>query len=128
MVVASVTDADYTARIANDTLITERSHVLRVPEATVADTTTILGLHKPALEREYSITINEKARAAPAVLAKRYLGQNPLPAAVVQLMHRVGPWLCAWELSRTWPSGPSRPQVLPTIQRWTKRTCWWLPA
>lgn len=88
VVIASVTDADYTARIANDTLITERSHVLRVPEATVADTTTILGLHKPALEREYGITINDKALGRAATLAKRYLGQNPLPAAAVQLMHR----------------------------------------
>ena len=33
----------------------------RQPEATVADTTTILGLHKPALEREYGITVNDKA-------------------------------------------------------------------
>ncbi len=88
VVIATVTDADYSARIANDALITERSHVLRVPETSVADTTTILGLHKPTIEREYSITINDKALGRAATLAKRYLGQNPLPAAAVQLLHR----------------------------------------
>lgn len=88
VVIATVTDADYSARIANDALITERSHILRVSETSVADTTTILGLHKPTIEREYSITINDKALGRAATLAKRYLGQNPLPAAAVQLLHR----------------------------------------
>ncbi|MFZ1268589.1 MAG: AAA family ATPase, partial [Anaerolineae bacterium] len=88
VVIATATDAGYSAAIANDSLITERSHVLRVSETNLADTTTILGLHQAAIEREYGIIINPKALARAASVAKRYLGQNPLPTAAVQLLHR----------------------------------------
>ncbi len=88
VIIATTTDADYTARIANDALITERSHVLRVNEASVAETVSILTLHRPTIEREYGVVMTEKALSRAAALAKRYLGQNPLPAAALQLLHR----------------------------------------
>lgn len=113
VVIATVTDADYSVWIANDALITERSHILRVSETSVADTTTIL-VDKPTIEREYSITINDKALGRAATLAKRSWGIH----CRVLRVAAIRPWRwCAWVISRMWPSVQAR---TPT-RRWTKR-------
>jgi ATP-dependent Clp protease ATP-binding subunit ClpC len=88
VLVATTTMPDYQARIARDPLITERSTVLAVAEPALPETITILGLHKPRIEQEYQIKVAESALKSTANMAKRYLGETPLPASAVQLLHR----------------------------------------
>ncbi|MBK6433636.1 hypothetical protein [Candidatus Amarolinea dominans] len=131
VVIATATDAGYSAAIANDSLITERSHVLRVSETNLADTTTILGLHQAAIEREYGIIINPKALARRLRAASAILGKTRCPPRPCSCCTGPRPW-CAWAISRTSPFTPRRPRGRrPALRRttlWMKKISWSRPA
>jgi ATP-dependent Clp protease ATP-binding subunit ClpC len=86
--VGTTTDADYQARLASSSALAEHSHVLKVPEPGHDETVEILRVHKPHVEADYELTIDDNALGMAATLAKRYLAAAVLPASALQLLHR----------------------------------------
>jgi ATP-dependent Clp protease ATP-binding subunit ClpC len=90
VVIGTCTEAEYQAQVASNTVLVECSHLLKVPEPGHDETVEILRVHKPRLEADYELTIEESALPVAATLAKRYLGETSLPASALQLLHRAG--------------------------------------
>ncbi len=88
VVVGTATDAEYQARLAANSAVSEHSHVLKVPEPDHDTTVEILRVHKPHVEADYEITIADEALASAATFAKRYVADAVLPASALQLLHR----------------------------------------
>jgi ATP-dependent Clp protease ATP-binding subunit ClpC len=88
VVIGTTTDADYQARLAPNSALSERRHVLKVPEPDHDTTVEILRVHKPHVEADYEITIADEALVAAATLSKRYVADAVLPASALQLLHR----------------------------------------
>ncbi|MGD8792046.1 MAG: ATP-dependent Clp protease ATP-binding subunit [Anaerolineae bacterium] len=88
VVVATAPEAEYEARLAANSTLAERSHVLKVPEPDPEETVEILRVHKPHIEADYELEIDAGALEAAATLAKRYLAETVLPASALQLLHR----------------------------------------
>ena len=88
VVIGTATDADYQARLATNSTLSEHSHVLKVPEPGHDETVEILRVHKPHAEADYEITISDESLGVAATLAKRYLSGVMLPASALQLLHR----------------------------------------
>ncbi|MDP9371381.1 MAG: ATP-dependent Clp protease ATP-binding subunit, partial [Chloroflexota bacterium] len=70
-----------------DAALAEAAALLRLEPPTVAETGPILDLHRPALERDYRITIAPEATGAAAALAKQYL-PGALPATALAALER----------------------------------------
>jgi ATP-dependent Clp protease ATP-binding subunit ClpC len=87
-VVGTTTDAEYQARLAANSALSEHSQVLKVPEPDHDTTVEILRVHKPHVESDYEITITDEALGTAATLSKRYLADAVLPASALQLLHR----------------------------------------
>ncbi len=85
IVIATATQNELEERLKS---AASRAHVLRVPPASVDETTQILRLHEPHLEQEYGLKIAAGTRSTVATMAARYLGATPLPGAALQLLHR----------------------------------------
>jgi ATP-dependent Clp protease ATP-binding subunit ClpC len=88
IVIGTASEADYQARLAENSVLAEHSHVLKVPEPAQAETVEILRVHRPHIEADYELTIADESLAVAANLAKRYLGDSVLPASALQLLHR----------------------------------------
>ena len=88
VVIGTTNDADYQARVATNTALTEHSHLLKVPEPSHDETIEILRVHKPHVEADYELIIADEALGVAANLAKRYLADAVLPASALQLLHR----------------------------------------
>jgi ATP-dependent Clp protease ATP-binding subunit ClpC len=88
-IIGSALDADL-ARLRGSGPLGEHSHVLRVPPATVDETTAMLATHQAGIERDYGVVLEAGALASAAALAGRYLSAEPLPGAAVRLLHRAG--------------------------------------
>jgi ATP-dependent Clp protease ATP-binding subunit ClpC len=93
VVIATTTDAAWNERLANDSVVREYSHRLRVPEPTVEETVAILGVHKARLEHDYRLQIAESALPAAASMAKRYVAGVALPASALASLHRAAAML-----------------------------------
>ncbi len=78
----------YDKLMSGNIIVTEHTHTLQVPPTDLEETTAILRLHQPGLEKDYAVTIDPEALEAAASLAKRYLTTVPLPGAAVDLLHR----------------------------------------
>ncbi len=85
IIIATATDGELEERLKNRS---SPAHILRVLPASVDETTQILNLHEPQLEREYGLKIAAGARSTIAAMAARYLTSTPLPGAAMQLLHR----------------------------------------
>lgn len=88
IIICTTTEQEYQQRLASVSAVTENSQIVRVPEPSVADTIEMLKIHKPHLESDYDIKIDEKAIELAANLAKRYLSIMPLPRSAEHLVHR----------------------------------------
>ncbi|MFC2030969.1 AAA family ATPase [Chloroflexota bacterium] len=88
VVIGTTSETEYQSRLAADTVVSEHSHVLKVPEPDHDETVKILNVHKPHLEADYELTIEDDALVTAATLAKRYVADAVLPAAASQLLHR----------------------------------------
>lgn len=108
VVVGSTTDAAWNERLAADSTIREKTHRLRVPEPSADETVKILAVHKPALEHDYGVTIDDAALPAAANMAKRYVAGTPLPASALAVLHRTGALLKLAAQSST-PARPPNP-------------------
>jgi ATP-dependent Clp protease ATP-binding subunit ClpC len=87
-VIGTTTQEGYETRLAGVSAIAQNSRRLRVPPASEAETTEILGTVRPALETEYAIEIADESLPAAASMAKRYLTEQAMPSSAVQLLHR----------------------------------------
>jgi ATP-dependent Clp protease ATP-binding subunit ClpC len=97
-VIGTTTDADYQARLASNTALTEHSHVLQVHEPDHEETVEILRVHKSHLEADYELTLADESLDVAATLSRRYLADAVLPASALQLLHRA----CALLRMGTW--------------------------
>jgi ATP-dependent Clp protease ATP-binding subunit ClpC len=87
-IVGTTDQANYDRLMAKNTTVDEHSHRLKVPPASPEETVAILGLHRPALERDYGLKINAEALETAASLAQRTLSSTPLPGSAMHLIHR----------------------------------------
>ena len=90
VVIGSTTDAAWNDRLANDSMVREHSHRMRVPEPTIDETVSILEVHRPRLEHDYGVTIADDALPAAANMGKRYVAGIPLPTSALAALHRAG--------------------------------------
>jgi ATP-dependent Clp protease ATP-binding subunit ClpC len=111
-VIGTTSEADYQARLAASTALTEHSHVLKVPEPGHDETLEILRVHKPHTEADYELTVADEALSVAADLAKRYLADAVLPASALQLLHRA----CALRRMGAQPQLAFRPSVASDTQ------------
>ena len=88
VIICSTTDEEYNARLANISSIVENSQIIRVDETSIEETIEILKVHKPRLEVDYEIQIEEEALKRVANLAKRYMAATAMPLSAQQLLHR----------------------------------------
>jgi len=88
VVIGTVTDADFQARLASNSVLVEHSQLLKVPEPGHDETLEILRVQKPHIEADYELTITEEALQAAATLAGRYVSETNLPASALQVLHR----------------------------------------
>ncbi len=88
VVIGTCTDAEYQGQVASNTVVLERSHLLKVTEPDSQATVEILRVHKSRLEADYELILEENALTVATTLAKRYLGETSLPASALQLLHR----------------------------------------
>ncbi len=87
-VIGTATSERFSERLSKATIVLEHSQVLNVPPATIAETTEILKVQRPAVEADYNLTIAEASLAEAARLAGRYYTARPLPSAAVHLLHQ----------------------------------------
>jgi ATP-dependent Clp protease ATP-binding subunit ClpC len=90
VVIATTTDAAWNDRLASDSVVREHTHRLRVPEPTVEETLKILEVHRPRLEHDYGVKIEDSALPAAANLGKRYVAGVALPTSALAALHRAG--------------------------------------
>jgi ATP-dependent Clp protease ATP-binding subunit ClpC len=84
IVIGTATETEY-----NESLKQLNSvHVLKVPPASVEETTFVLNALKAKFEHEYALTITSGAPSTVSVMAARYLAEQAQPGAAVQLLHR----------------------------------------
>lgn len=88
VIIGTTTEQEYTQRIAGMSGISERIHMMRVPEPSPAEAIEILNVIRPHLEADYHLKVSDDAIGLAVRLAKRYLGTNPLPRSAEQLLHR----------------------------------------
>jgi ATP-dependent Clp protease ATP-binding subunit ClpC len=87
-VIGTTDQASYDRLMGKDTSVHEHMHLLKVPPTSLEETVAILGLHGPALERDYGLTIDPEALETAASLAQRTLSGTPLPGSAMHLIHR----------------------------------------
>ena len=88
VLIGTTTETDFDEKLAPDSAVKGHSHTLRVPEPDHAETVAILGVHRGQLEHEYHIEISPDSLETAATMAKRYLGDAPLPDSAMHLLHR----------------------------------------
>ncbi|MEQ8673551.1 MAG: ATP-dependent Clp protease ATP-binding subunit [Aggregatilineales bacterium] len=88
VLITTTTEHEYSQRLAGINAIVENSQVIRVPEASEAETIEMLKISKARFESEYDIEIKDAAVELTAKLAKRYMSSVPLPLSAEQLLHR----------------------------------------
>ena len=108
IIIGTVTQSAYDKQVAKVPAVAQHIHVLDIPEPDVAETAAILAVHRPHLEAEYGLQINESSMTTAAQLARRYLTETPLPAAAIQLLHRS----CALVRAGGQDQNPFRPNTI----------------
>lgn len=88
VIIGTASEGRYNDRLASATAVVEHSRVLKVPPATLAETTEILTVLRPTFQADYSLSIVDESLAEAARLAGRYYTAEPLPGAAVHLLHR----------------------------------------
>lgn len=88
IVIATASESEYSERLQAQSSVARRAQVLKVPPASVEETTQVLNLHEPYLAREYGLKIGAGTPSTVAAMAARYLTATPLPGAAMQLLHR----------------------------------------
>jgi len=87
-IIGTSDQANYDKLMSKSTAVTEHTHRLKIPPATLDETIAILRLHRPDLEDDYQVEIDAEALESAASLAGRYLSTTPLPGAALHLIHR----------------------------------------
>ncbi len=88
IIICTTTQAEWEGRVNKVSAIGEHAQVLRVPEPTREETLEILEVMRPHLAGDYAIDVDESALNTAVDLAKRYIGNMPLPRSAEHLLHR----------------------------------------
>jgi ATP-dependent Clp protease ATP-binding subunit ClpC len=88
IIIGTATEGYYNDRLVKATAIVDTSQTLKVPPATVEETTEILTALRPTFQADYNLVIVDDSLAQAARLAGRYYTVEPLPGAAVHLLHR----------------------------------------
>lgn len=88
IIICTTTQAEWEGRVNKVSAIGEHAQVLRVPEPTREETLEILSVMRPHLAGDYAIEVDESALNTAVDLAKRYIGNMPLPRSAEHLLHR----------------------------------------
>jgi ATP-dependent Clp protease ATP-binding subunit ClpC len=88
IIIGTTSEADFNDRIKPNGLITQRSHLLRVPPMTAKEAESALGVMRSMFERDYGLTVSPDAAKQAALLASRYISAEALPGAAVRVLHR----------------------------------------
>lgn len=88
IIICTTTQAEWEGRVNKVGAISEHAQVLRVPEPTRDETLEILYVMRPHLAGDYNIDVDESALHTAVDLAKRYIGNMPLPRSAEHLLHR----------------------------------------
>ena len=88
VLIGTASEARYSERLSKASAVVERSQILRVPPASVEETTEILKVLRATFETDYGLSIVDKSLVETARLAGRYYTVEPLPGAAVHLLHR----------------------------------------
>jgi len=88
VIIGTTTLNEWETRLAEIPAIRENSQILRVPAATLEETTEILSVLKPHIAADYKIKIAKEALDTATKLADRYIKSSPLPRSAEHLMHR----------------------------------------
>jgi ATP-dependent Clp protease ATP-binding subunit ClpC len=86
-IIGTATTQGHNKYLDHDATLTETAGVLRLEPPPVAEAATILDLHRPSFEREYSITFGTDALPSAAALAKQYL-PGALPSSALAAVER----------------------------------------
>ena len=109
IVIGTASESEYSERLQAQSSIARNAQVLKVPPASVEETTHILNLHEPHIAREYGLKIAAGSTSTIAAMAARYLTATSLPGAAMQLLHRA----CALVRMSTQTNLAFRPDLPP---------------
>ncbi|HEX3049690.1 MAG TPA: ATP-dependent Clp protease ATP-binding subunit [Aggregatilineaceae bacterium] len=88
VIIGTTTQALWDERLRGINAITENAQTLSVPPTDIDETIEILKVHAPHLAADYQIEVQDESLKVAANLAKRYLGETPLPLSAEHLLHR----------------------------------------
>lgn len=88
VIIGTATEGRYNDRLVKSSVIVDHSQTLRVPAATVAEASEMLGVLRRTFEADYGVTIVDKSLGEASRLAGRYYTVEPLPGSAVHLLHR----------------------------------------
>jgi ATP-dependent Clp protease ATP-binding subunit ClpC len=88
VIIGTTTETAYSEGLANNSTVSDHSHMMRVPEPDEKATAGILNVHQGQLEEEYNLQIMPESLETAATMAKRYLNETPLPESAIHLLHR----------------------------------------
>ncbi len=87
VIIGTTSPAEYD-NLRQNRLLQENSNRIIVPAASVSEAVAMLELHKPRLELDYEIDIEQDALETAVSLANQYIKLIALPASAVQLANR----------------------------------------
>jgi ATP-dependent Clp protease ATP-binding subunit ClpC len=88
ILIGTTTETDYDETLAADSAVSGYAHLLHVPEPSIEEAVAILQVLRGELETDYGIQIEPGSFSTAATMAKRYLGERPLPESAIHLLHR----------------------------------------
>ncbi len=88
VVIGTATEGNFSKKLSSVRAVSEQSQVMRIPPATVEETTEILKTLRPKFESDYGLSIVDDSMDEVARLAGRYYTVEPMPGAAVHLLHR----------------------------------------
>lgn len=88
VIIGTTTELEYQTRLQTVNVVSENAQVVRVPEPSTDEATSMLMTSKPKFEADYGLIIKDEAIKIAVTLAKRYMTNNPLPRSAEYLLHR----------------------------------------
>ena len=88
IIICTTSASELDTRVNKINAVHENSQIMRVSEPTVEQSIEILQVARPHVAAEYNIEISKEALHTTVDLAKRYIGNMPLPRSAEHLLHR----------------------------------------
>lgn len=88
VIICTTSATELDARVSRVNAVHEYAQIMRVNEPSVEESVEILQVARPHVAAEYAIEISKEALYTTVDLAKRYIGNMPLPRSAEHLLHR----------------------------------------